>query len=428
MDMRKNVFYFIVLAVLMCASQVRGEVSSKKKILAVAVDSLQLMMQAGDSCMQEFNTFEALKYYQKAYDLAKARSQNRAKENLGLPLEHLEKLPKERQDEIIERLKYSAEQSAIVDCVVQMKLANCYYKRANYYKSAELLKLIPEDSLSHESFRQLALSYQKQGDLDSYIYWATQLVNRYPMDGEIVAGLTLALAQKNQPEKGLTYGLNYSLKDRNNILVNRAIADAFFLKRDFTAASIWYEQLMEQGDSTFNTIYSAGMCFAQNQDLNRAYKYLQLALVKSGMQHFGCAYRLGIVCNDLHSYDEGIGYLDLALEIQKPDTAIMKAITLSQGEAYYLTKQYNKAVEAWKHHLEYNPSSVATYYNIANACYNFLNDQQQAKVYLEKFLQAARNEEKPTPQLKEMIEKAEAFLRISKSGSIIKPKRVRVTK
>ena len=72
MDMRKNVFYFIVLAVLMCASQVRGEVSSKKKILAVAVDSLQLMMQTGDSCMQEFNTFEALKYYQQAYDLAKA--------------------------------------------------------------------------------------------------------------------------------------------------------------------------------------------------------------------------------------------------------------------------------------------------------------------------------------------------------------------
>ena len=402
----------VITLALLTVNPVKGEVLAKKKTIEpVAVDSLQLLLQAGDSCMQQFNTFEALKYFQRAYDLAKIRSQERAKEKLDLPLERLEKLPKEKQNEIIERLKHSAEQSAIVDCRVQMKLADCYYKRANYHQSAELLKKIPEDSLSHEAFRQLALSYHKQGDLDSYIYWGTQLVKRYPMDGEVVANLTLAYAQKNQPEIGLKYGLDYSLKDMNNIMVNRAIADAMFLKRDFTAASIWYQGLMEQGDSTLNTIYSAGMCYSQIQDLNRAYKYLQLALIKSGMQHFGCAYRLGIVCNDLKSYDEGLSYLDLALEIQKPDTAIMKAITLSQGEAYYLTKQYDKAIEAWKRHLDYNPSSVATYYNIANAYYYFLNDQQQSRAYLEKFLQQARKEEKPTPQLKEMIEKAETFLR-----------------
>ena len=34
------------------------------------VDSLQIYVQAGDSCMQEFNTFEALLNYQLAYDLS----------------------------------------------------------------------------------------------------------------------------------------------------------------------------------------------------------------------------------------------------------------------------------------------------------------------------------------------------------------------
>ena len=291
------------------------------------------------------------------------------------------------------------------------------------HKSADLLKTIPEDSLSHESFRQLAFSYQKQGDNDSFIYWAQQLVARFPMDGEVVAGLTNGYTKANQPEKGVICGLKYSLKDSTNILVNRALGDAWFVSRNFTAAGLMYERLMEQGDSIFNTIYSAGMCYSQIQDLNRAYKYLQLALVKSGMQHFGCAYRLGIVCNDLHSYDEGLGYLDLALEIQKPDTAVMKAITLSQGEAYYLTKQYAKAVEAWKRHLEYNPGSVATYYNIASAYYYFLDDSQQSKAYLERFLQVARKEENPTQQLKDMIEKSEKLLRTTNFGSKAKPKR-----
>ena len=33
-------------------------------------DSLQLFVQAGDSCMQRYNTFEALKHYQQAFDIA----------------------------------------------------------------------------------------------------------------------------------------------------------------------------------------------------------------------------------------------------------------------------------------------------------------------------------------------------------------------
>ena len=223
--MKKLPSLFVILALLMVLP-VRGE----------AIDSLQILMQQGDSCMRQFNTFEALNHYQQAYAIAKTRSQQQAVEQLELPLDKLEGLPQERQDEIIERLKRDAEQSAVVSCPIQMKLADCYYKRANYRQASDLLKLIPEDSLSHEAFRELANSYKRLGDTDSYVYWTSQLVKHYPMDGEMVAGLILGYAQLNQPEKGLTLGLNYSLKDRTNILVNRAVADAFFLKRDFTAA------------------------------------------------------------------------------------------------------------------------------------------------------------------------------------------------
>ena len=87
------------------------------------IDSLQIYVQAGDSCMQAFNTFEALQNYQRAYEIDQGQD-------------------------------------------VRVKLADCHYKRANYRQAAELLKNIPEDSLSHEAFRQLAFSYQKQGDND----------------------------------------------------------------------------------------------------------------------------------------------------------------------------------------------------------------------------------------------------------------------
>lgn len=398
--MKKLPSLFVILALLMVLP-VRGE----------AIDSLQILMQRGDSCMQQYNTFEALNHYQRAYDIAKTRSQQQAVEHLELPLDKLEGLPQERQDEIIERLKHDAEQSAVVSCPIQMKLADCYYKRANYRQASDLLKLIPEDSLSHEAFRELANSYKRLGDTDSYVYWTSQLVKHYPMDGEMVAGLILGYAQLNQPEKGLTLGLNYSLKDRTNILVNRAVADAFFLKRDFTAAGIWYDQLLQQGDSTFNTLYSAGMSHSQAGNLEKAYNCLSQALILSQLQHAGCAYRLGVVCVDTKRYEEGLRALDLAIELTKPDTTMMKAITLSQGEGYYLTEHYPEAVEAWKRHLSYNPGSIATYYNIANTYTYLVKDDEQAKKYYQQFLDLARQEAEPNEQLKEMIRKSEEMMK-----------------
>ena len=362
--MRENMFYLLWITALLFASPVRGEVSS----MEIKADSLQLLVQAGDSCMRQYNTFEALKHYQQAFDMADTYE-------------------------------------------VRTKLADCYYKRGNYRETADLLKLVPEDSLSHDAFRQLANSYQKLGDTDSYIYWTERLTEHYPMDGEMVAGLILAFAKNEQPQRGIICGMIYSQRDSTNILVNRALADAWFMNRDFTAAGKLYDRLLEQGDSTFNTLYSAGMCYSQIEDLERAYHDLQLAFLISGMQHYGCAYRLGVVCIDTKRYPEGLGYLDLAKRLMQPDTTIMKAITLSQGEGYYLTQHYDEAVTAWKEHLTYNPTSIATYYNIANAYAYLLKDAEQAESYYRQFLDLARQEEKPTDKLKQMIKDTEDMIK-----------------
>ena len=378
--MKKLPSLFVILA-LLTVLPVRGE----------AIDSLQILMQRGDSCMQQFNTFEALNHYQRAYDLAEAQ------DSVRFSMDDSDVMSKYVPEDKIPR-------------GVRLKLADCHFKRANYRQTAELLKNMPEDSLTHEAFRELANSYKRLGDTDSYVYWTSQLVKHYPMDGEMVAGLILGYAQLNQPEKGLTLGLNYSLKDRTNILVNRAVADAFFLKRDFTAAGIWYDQLLQQGDSTFNTLYSAGMSHSQAGNLEKAYNCLSQALILSQLQHAGCAYRLGVVCVDTKRYEEGLRALDLAIELTKPDTTMMKAITLSQGEGYYLTEHYPEALEAWKRHLSYNPGSIATYYNIANTYTYLVKDDEQAKKYYQQFLDLAELESS-SQKLNLMIDQARTALK-----------------
>ena len=370
----------ILTLALMAVSPVQGE----------ALDSLTVCVQKGDSCMQQYNTFEALQYYQQAYDLAQSQDITRFSMDkdfsLSKPYVPKDKVPRH----------------------VRLKLADCHYQRANYRQTTELLKNMPEDSLTHDAFRELALGYQKQGDTDSYIYWASQLLGRFPMDAEIVAGLILAFAKNDQPQNGIICGLKYTLKDSTNI--NRALADAWFMNRDFTAAAKLYDKLLQQGDSVFNTLYSAGMSYTQIDSLERAYKCLLPAFALSQMQHAGCAYRLGVVCVDTKRYEEGLRYLDLATQLMMPDTTIMKAITLSRGEGYYLTEHYAEAVTAWKEHLTYNPMSIATYYNIANTYALLLQDKEQAKPYYQQFLDLARKEENPTDALQEMVKKAEAML------------------
>ena len=367
---------------LLTATTVRGEV----------LDSLQILVQRGDSCMQQYNTFEALKHYQRAFDIASKQGIVR----FSMDNDFSHSRPYVPED--------------VVPRAIRLKLADCHYKRANYHQCAELLKNMPEDSLTHDAFRQLAYSYKHQGDNGAFMYWAGQLLNHFPMDGEIVAGLALAYARDNQPQRGIVCAAMYTLKDSTNILVNRAEAEAWLLNGDYSMAAKLYNRLLQQGDSTFSTLYSAGMCYTKTDSLERAYQCLKPALALSGMQHYGAAYRLGVVCVDTKRYDEGLFYLDLATQLMQPDTTAMRAITLSKGEAYYLTEHYDKAVETWKQHLTYNPSSIATYYNIANAYGLLLKDDKQAESYYRQFLDLARKEEKPNEQLQQMIQKAEDML------------------
>lgn len=365
----KHQLVTILFLALVSVLSAKGEVSAKKKVVEpVVADTLTMLIQAGDSLMQQSNTFEALKYFQQAYV---------------------------RCDSSLTRIK----------------LADCYYKRGNYLQTANLLKNAPTGDLTHEAFRQLVFSYQKQDELHSLIFWGRNLLSRYPMDGEVVAAVTTALTRTDQAWAGITTAEKYFKKDTTNVLVNRALADAYFMDRKFDKSAAMYERLLQLGDSTFNTLYSAGMCYTRLDSLELAYKNLQPAVLLSQMQHAGAAYRLGVVCVDTDRLDEGLGYLNLATKLLLPDTTTMKAITLSQGEAYYLMGQYAQAVEAWKQHLAYNPTSIATYYNIGNAIYYYLPVRKQAKTYYERFLELARKEPNPNAQLQEMMAKAEDILR-----------------
>ena len=54
----------MITLVLLAVSPAQGE----------GTDSLQLFLQQGDSCMRQYNTFDALRYYQRAFNYAEAQN------------------------------------------------------------------------------------------------------------------------------------------------------------------------------------------------------------------------------------------------------------------------------------------------------------------------------------------------------------------
>ena len=168
----------VTLFALVASFSAKGERLPEKRITESDKDSLAILIFKGDSCMSQYNTFEALNYYQKAYDIGKGMVSVKTAEETKIPLDLLEQfdsLPPEKAEEIIQKIKDGAERSAAVPCSIARRLADCYYKRANYRQASDILKPIstahktadkPRNtmnvfSLLHAKKRNLLKNFQK---------------------------------------------------------------------------------------------------------------------------------------------------------------------------------------------------------------------------------------------------------------------------
>lgn len=325
---------------------------------------------SGDSCMKAHDTFRALRYYQEAL----------------------------KQDSSLN---------------VRKKMAKCHYERADYRKCADILKAISlqnEDSLGDEELRELFYCYKHLNDITEQVNYGEKLLKRVPHDGQATADLAAAYNSKDyvSPWRALILTRTYLQTDSTNIAVMRQHADSFFFLQKFAEASKAYGRLLSAGDSTYNTLYSLGMCHMQMKDLANARKYLIKAAETSDFTDAGCLYRLGIVCVDMDSVAEGIKYLNMAEEKLTPDGRVIFIIKRALGEGYYKNGEYWNAVYAWHDALKKNKNSIATVFNLAQA-YGMLGKHDKEKECYMSFLSMAALIAKPNNELREMIKQAEGI-------------------
>lgn len=289
-------------------------------------------------------------------------------------------------------------------------LAECHYRRGDYRRCVALLErvaTVSEDSLTHESLRQLVYSHKYFKNTLSEIRWGEILLKKYPFDGEMTAEIARVynLDDVNLPQRANALAKAYCRNDSTNLSVLLQYADSYLFQKDYANALPIYQKLLALGDSTFNVYYSIGMCHVRLENLPEARSYLKEAAEINQHKNIACLYRLGEVCLALDSLNESIHYLELAVQNMMPDHIMMFTTKRALGEAFYKKEQWWNAIYAWREALKNNQTSMATCFNLAQA-YGVVEEKEQEAKFYKVFLSMAAQLEEKNEELQKWIEQA----------------------
>ena len=277
---------------------------------AMAQNRRQLI-EKGDSCIKAYNYFHAISYYKQAQTLGD-------------------------------------------DNAIRMKLASCHYLRTAYKQCADMLKTIPEDSLTHDALREM---YYAQGAMQQttlQTYWGMTLIEKFPMDGHIVADLMEVFLNQedSNPNMAVLYGERYCKVDSDNVEVNRTLGEAYFLNRKYEQCIAIYNKVMAAGDTTYNALYYTAGAYEYLEKFDSAALYFAKAVERDPKMAVG-NYRLGVVENQLGHYDAAIEHLRTAATLYEPNKTIMFVIYKNMGDAKNSLKQFKEAYLYWGYALAY---------------------------------------------------------------------------
>ncbi|QUB52250.1 tetratricopeptide repeat protein [Prevotella nigrescens] len=277
---------------------------------AMAQNRRQLI-EKGDSCMKAYNYFHAISYYKQAQTLGD-------------------------------------------DNAIRIKLASCHYLRTAYKQCADVLKTIPEDSLTHDALREM---YYAQGAMQQttlQTYWGMTLIEKFPMDGHIVADLMEVFLNQedSNPNMAVLYGERYCKVDSDNVEVNRTLGEAYFLNRKYEQCIAIYNKVMAAGDTTYNALYYTAGAYEYLEKFDSAALYFAKAVERNPKMAVG-NYRLGVVENQLGHYDAAIEHLRTAATLYEPNKTIMFVIYKNMGDAKNSLKQFKEAYLYWGYALAY---------------------------------------------------------------------------
>jgi tetratricopeptide (TPR) repeat protein len=289
------------------------------------------------------------------------------------------------------------------------------YERGYYQRSIELLRSISEDSLSTDDMRLRYDCFCQTGQTDSLMYWGKRVVKRNPM-AEIIPDFTYRLNNANNehvnPGLAIEICERYKQQDATHILVNRQLADAYYLVGNYDLALRELNNLEALGDSCFKVLYTKGMIFMNTAQYGDAYDYLSRATARHNDTHGYCLFMLGIAANKIGLGAEALSYLDEAKKLMVPDRKTLFRLHQELAEAFRMKGEPDFRLEELQECMRYaEEKDVNTLTYQIGKCYLLLRQFDKARETLSRFLDVTKDKEYNNT-IKSMRQSAEESLRM----------------
>lgn len=222
--------------------------------------------------------------------------------------------------------------------------------------------------------------------------------NRYPEDYLSAAklGNIFVAGRQYKDAIDITEQFRHDI-DSTNIVINRINAQAYCLNQDYTIAINRYEKLLQEGDSTFQTLFYAGISYYANNQFYEVHDLLEKAL-QEDPTNINVLYYLGRACAKTSWKKEGVEHLEKAIALSVPNDSVMSRLYTGLADSYKMARRYKEQADALitqyneydsdKHHLLYNAAFIY--------CYR-LKDLRQTEKYLKAYLKT-----RPTNMVQEM--------------------------
>ena len=289
------------------------------------------------------------------------------------------------------------------------------YERGYYQRSIELLRSISEDSLSTDDMRLRYDCFCQTGQTDSLMYWGKRVVKRNPM-AEIIPDFTYRLNNANNehvnPGLAIEICERYKQQDATHILVNRQLADAYYLVGNYDLALRELANLEALGDSCFKVLYTKGLIYMNTAQYSDAYDYLSRATARHNDTHGYCLFMLGIAANKIGLGAEALSYLDEAKKLMVPDRKTLFRLHQELAEAFRMKGEPDFRLEELQECMRYaEEKDVNTLTYQIGKCYLQLRQFDKARETLSRFLDATKDKEYNNT-IKSMRQSAEESLRM----------------
>ena len=336
--------FFLTLAILAATLTASGQTMSREAASLVA---------RGDSCMRMNDTYNSMLCYEQALLLCSS------------------------------------------DTVMQ-KLAQCYFKRGQYVKCLALTDTLMTDTVVYQYIKLRYNCLQKMGASDSlWIDCAQRLVAINPMDAAVVADIATYYNGKQLADTALSYCRTYYALDSTNQQVNKQMARALFIKKDYYPALDFFLDAYRNGDENPALLFYIGRTYECCSNFEKAHDFMLMAAEKSSFASLPIVKALARVSNNSEYRDDVLNYTQMAFELCQADSASMAEVYDIQAKFYeayfyhYCSTDYQKArtcvanqVRTLKSALSYEPT-ISRQYNMAIA-YGRMHDRDNERLWLQK--------------------------------------------